>query len=96
MVFFKTEEDGVLGEWETHFVMARTLFEENYSGKLQAGCALRQHYARIVRAVENLLRERDPLLRWNSSFGWTCFPRNRPRIGGVAEFPTSRGSFAAI
>jgi hypothetical protein len=39
--FFETEEDGVLGEWETHFVTARTLFEENYSGKLQAGCALR-------------------------------------------------------
>ena len=38
---WKTEEDGVLGEWETHFVIARTLFEENYSGKLQAGCTLR-------------------------------------------------------
>ncbi len=39
--FFETEEDGALAQWETHFVIARTLFEENYSGKLQAGCVLR-------------------------------------------------------
>jgi hypothetical protein len=24
--FFEMEEDGVLGEWETHFGIARTLF----------------------------------------------------------------------
>ena len=40
-LFFETEEDGVLGKWETPFVIARTIFEENYSGKLQAGCILR-------------------------------------------------------
>jgi len=40
-LFFEMEEGGVLGEWETHFVIVRALFEENYSGKLQAGSVLR-------------------------------------------------------
>jgi len=28
MAFFETEEDGALAEWETHFVIARTLLKK--------------------------------------------------------------------
>jgi len=40
-LFLRRREDGALAEWEAHFVIARTLFEANYSGKLQAGSVLR-------------------------------------------------------
>ena len=41
MGFFEMEEDGVLGEWETHFGIRGRSFEENQSGKLPAGSVLR-------------------------------------------------------
>jgi len=54
-LFFETEEDGVLGEWETHFVIAR---DASLKKITVANYKQDAHYAPIVRAVENLLREK--------------------------------------